>query len=151
MAFNIKMGLVSNGYELIHGKTNIHLYNPVALCTGQMMMVTITADTVVMCPIGKLNTVQQTHIDQFLYRAVDRGSSQTWLYLSYLLPEIINREIGPANSKFYQSICNELSWARTPLAHLVESCANFVCYQVCLSFLLSLTRSHRDMFAGRMW
>lgn len=150
MTFNIKMGLIANGYELIHGKTNIHLYNPVAPCTGQMMMMTVTADTVVMRPVGKLDTVQQTHIDQFLYRAVDRGSSQTWLYLSYLLPEIINREIGPASSKFYQSICNEPSWARMPLAHFIESGANFVCYQVCLSFLLSLTHSHRDMLAVRM-
>jgi hypothetical protein len=67
VALNIKFRLVANSYELIYREADIHLYNPVALCTGQVMMVIITADTIVMRPIGKLNTIQQTHSNQLLY------------------------------------------------------------------------------------
>lgn len=98
MTFDIKISLVTDCRELIDGETNVHLYNPVALRAGQVMMVVVTADTVVMRPISKLDAIQQTHIDQLLHGAVDRSSSQAWLYLSYLLPEIINREIGSASS-----------------------------------------------------
>jgi len=57
MAFNIKICLVSNGCDLIDGQANIYLHNSVARSAGQMMMMAIAADTVVMGPIGKLYTV----------------------------------------------------------------------------------------------
>ena len=131
MTFNSKVSLVANGCELIDGKTDIHLYNEMALSAGQVMMMTPATHAVMVRPIGKLNPVEQTHIDQLLYRTIDRCSSQTRLFLSQLMPKVINREIGSACCKFYEPLCNKLSRACMALAHFIESCPNFVCYHFC--------------------
>ena len=138
MSLDDKVRLVPNGRKLISGETDIDIDDAVALSAGEMvMMLASTADTVVMCPVCKLHTIQQTHRNQLLYGAIDRSSTQARLYFPHLLPEIINREIGTANSKFYQSICDKLSRARMPLTHLVEGRAYFVCYNICRSVFLS--------------
>jgi len=79
VAFNIKFGLIANGYELIHRKTDIYFYNQVALGTSQMMMVIIPANTIMMCPVSKLYTIQQTHSNQLLYGTINRSSTQARL------------------------------------------------------------------------
>src|SRR6516164_8637888 len=97
MALNIEFSFFTYVFELIHRKTNIHLYNAVALSTGQMMMMIITADTIMMRSIGKLNTVQQTHTNELLYGTIHSSSTKTRFGLPHLLPDIINREIGSTN------------------------------------------------------
>ena len=74
--------------------------------------------------VGKLNTIHQTNVDQLLHRAVNRCPSQVWIFLSQLLPEIVDREVGSANSKFYEAFGNKSSWACVTAAHLVERCIN---------------------------
>jgi hypothetical protein len=134
VSFNIKVRLVTNGGQLIDGQTDIDLYDAMALRAGQVMMMAVTADAVVVRAISKLDAVQQAHIDQHLYRAVHGCPAQARLYLAQLLPEIVNREIGSARSKLCESLRNQPAWACVALAHLIECCMYLVRYHVWLSF-----------------
>ena len=58
VTFDGKVGLVTDGFELIDGKADIHLDDAVALSAGQVMMVIVSTETVVMATIGKLNAIQ---------------------------------------------------------------------------------------------
>jgi len=57
VTFNSKVSLVANGCELVDGKTDIYLYDAMALCAGKVMMMTIATDTIVVCTISKLDTI----------------------------------------------------------------------------------------------
>jgi len=98
-----------------------------ALRAGQVMVMIATANPVMVRAIGKLNAIHQAGIDQFLHRAVNRRSSQTRIFLSQLLPEIVNREVGSTASKFYETFGNESPWTCVTVAHLVERCINLIC------------------------
>ncbi|GAC1696226.1 MAG: hypothetical protein PVS3B1_34730 [Ktedonobacteraceae bacterium] len=67
MTFNCKVRLVSDRGELTYGETYIYLDNAAALSTGQVMVMVITANTIVVGSIGKFDAVEQTCIDQHLY------------------------------------------------------------------------------------
>ena len=67
MTFNGKVRLVSNCGELIYGETDIYLDNAAALCTGQVMVMVIAANTIVVGSIGKFDAVEQTGIDEHFY------------------------------------------------------------------------------------
>ncbi len=73
MTFDVKVGLVTDRRELVGRKTDMHFYDTMALRTGQMMMVATATDTVVMRAIGKIDTIQQTRVDEHLQRAVEGG------------------------------------------------------------------------------
>ncbi len=126
MAFNVEVHLIANRYELINGQTDIHFHNTMALRAGQVMMMTAPTNPIVMRPIGELDTVQHTSIDQHFHRAVDRCSSQTWFCLSEFLPELISREVASIGGKLYKLLCDESPRTCVALAHFVESCINFV-------------------------
>ncbi len=56
MPLNDKVRLVPNGHELISGEADIDIDDVMALCAAQMVVVCAsTADTVVMCPVRKLD------------------------------------------------------------------------------------------------
>jgi hypothetical protein len=83
MPLNDKVRLIPNGRELIRGETDIDIDDAMALRAGEVVVVIVsTTDTVVMCPIRKLNPGKQSHIHQLFDRTVDRGSAYTWLDLS---------------------------------------------------------------------
>jgi len=75
MTFNGKFRLVCDGSKLVVGKTDIHFDHTMAYRTGQVMMMLVTADAVVVCAIGKFDTIQDTHISEFLHGAEDGCSS----------------------------------------------------------------------------
>lgn len=58
MPFNFKVGLMAKGGKLSRGQAKVYLYDFVAARTCQMMMMCTPADTIVMRPIGELNTIQ---------------------------------------------------------------------------------------------
>ena len=124
MAFNVEVCLITDSLERIKGNTDIDLYNAVALRAGQVMVVAIAADAVVMRAIGKLDTIQQAHTDQHLHRAIDSCAAQARLYLAQLLPEVVNREIAATCSKLNKALGNQLARARIALAQLTECCMN---------------------------
>ena len=83
MPLDDKVRLVPNGRKLISGETDIDIDDAVALSAGEMvMMLASTADTVVMCPICKVNPGEQSHIHELFDRTVDRGPTYPWLGLS---------------------------------------------------------------------
>lgn len=126
MALDSEICLLANSCKLIDGEADADFYDAMALCAGEMMMMAASADAVVVRPIGKFDAVQQTQSDQFLHSTVDRCSSQTRLVLSHCLPEIINREIDSAVSKFHQLLCDEPPWACIALTDLVERGIDFI-------------------------
>jgi len=61
VAFDLKVCLVTDGSELVNGEADIYVYHAVTLCTGQVMVMVISADAIVMRSVGKLDAIQQTH------------------------------------------------------------------------------------------
>ena len=137
MTFNIKVSLGADGPDLLNWQADINFYDAMTLRTGQVMMVRPTADPIVVGPISELNTIQETHIHQHLDRTIDRCTTQAWLTIAQLLPEIINREIRPARRMFYQPLSNELTWTRMTLTGLIKCGTDFIRNHVCLAFSLS--------------
>lgn len=83
MAFDVKIRLVTNSYELINRKTYIYFHNATTANTGQVMVMTIGAtNAIVMAAIGKLDTIEQASVDQHLDRTVDRCPPEVWLSFS---------------------------------------------------------------------
>src|SRR5438270_8096746 len=83
VAFNVKVRLITNSCELINRKTYIYFYNAMTAYTGQVMVMTIGAtNSVVMAAVGKLNTIEQTCVDQHFDRTIDRRPPQVWLSFS---------------------------------------------------------------------
>lgn len=83
MPFDDKVCLVPNGCKLISGETDIDIDDAVALCTGEMVVVLASpTDTVVMCPICKINPGEQSHIHQLFNRTIDRGPAYPGLGLA---------------------------------------------------------------------
>ena len=83
MPLNDKVLLLPNGRELISRETDIDIDDAMTLRAGKMMVVlTPTANTVVMRPIRKLYPSKQSHIYQLFDRTIDRGSAYTRLGLS---------------------------------------------------------------------
>jgi hypothetical protein len=83
MALNDKISLNPNVRELISRETDIDIDDAMALCAGEVVVVLAsTTDTVVMCPIRKLNPGEQSHIHQLFDRTIDRGSAYARLGLS---------------------------------------------------------------------
>jgi hypothetical protein len=59
MPFDDKVGLFSNGGELVRGETDIDIDDTMALGAGQMVMVfASTTDTVVMRSVRELDAVE---------------------------------------------------------------------------------------------
>jgi len=91
------------------------------------MVMAPATNAIMVCPISKLNPVEQTCCDKHLDGAVDGCTSHVGLDLAELLPEIIRREIGSTGCKFGKSLCNESSWACIALAHIIEDGINMIC------------------------
>ncbi len=83
MPLNDKVRLLPNGRDLICGETDVDIDDAVALRAGEVVVVLVSiADTVVMCPVCKLDAGEQSPIHELFDRAVDRGSAYAWLGLS---------------------------------------------------------------------
>ena len=82
VSLNIKICLVTNSGERIDRNTDINLYDTMASRAGQVVVMTVTADAVMVRAIRELDTIQQADINQQLYRAIDGCPAQTWLYLA---------------------------------------------------------------------
>ena len=67
MAFDFKVCLVTDGSELVNGEADIYVYDAVTLCAGQVMVMIVATDAVVMRSIGKLDTIQQAHTDELFH------------------------------------------------------------------------------------
>lgn len=81
MTFNVKVCLVADSLELVDRQADIDLYDAVALCAGEVMVMRATTDAIVMRAVRKLNTIQQSHVHQHLNRTIDSGTSHAWLVL----------------------------------------------------------------------
>ena len=127
---NVEVCHITDSRKRIDRNANIDLYDAVASGAGQVVMMAITADTVVMCAIGKLDAIQQAHIDQHLHRAVNGGPAQARLCLTQFLPEIVNREIAATCRKLNKALGNQPARARVALAQFIECCMNPVRYHV---------------------
>jgi hypothetical protein len=57
VAFDLKVCLIANSSELVNGEADIYVYNAVTLCAGQVMVMIIATDTVVMRSVGKLDAI----------------------------------------------------------------------------------------------
>ncbi len=83
MPLDDKVRLIPNRRKLISGETDIDIDDVMALRTGEVVVVLASsADTIVMCPIRKLNPGEQSPIYQLFDRTIDRGSAYTWFGLS---------------------------------------------------------------------
>ena len=133
MAFDLKVCPVTDGGELVNGEADIYVYDAVTLCAGQVMVMIVATDAVVMCAIGKLDAIQQAHTDELFHRTENRCPAQARLYLPELMPEIICGKVGTTGGKLCQSLGNEPARARTALAHLVECCTNSIFYHLTCS------------------
>ena len=71
MTFNSKFRLVCDGSKLVVGKADIHFDHTMARRAGQVMMMLVAADAVVMRAIGKFDTIQDAHISEFLHGTED--------------------------------------------------------------------------------
>ena len=91
------------------------------------MVMAAATDAVMVCPISKLNPVEQTCCNKHLDGAIDGCTSQMGLDLAELLPEIIYCEIGSTGCEFSEALCNKSSWACIALAHLIEDGNNMIC------------------------
>ena len=127
VSFDSKICLVANGGKLSFGQTDVHLFDAVAARAGEVMMVAISTDAVVMGAVGELNTIQQPHADQLLDRAVDCGASQAWLLRAHVLPQVVNCEISATLRQGYQAFRNKPSRAGITLAYFIKRCINFLC------------------------
>ena len=67
MTFNIEVRAVSNSRKLIYGETDIYFNDTMTVSTGQVIVMVIAANTIVMRSIGKFDAIKQTCIDQHLY------------------------------------------------------------------------------------
>lgn len=130
MAFDLKVCLVTDGGELVNGEADIYVYHAVTLCAGQVMVMVVATDTVVMCTIGKLDAIQQAHADELFHRTENCCPAQARLYLPQFMPEIIGRKIGTTGGKLYQSLGDEPPRARAALAYFVECCTNSIRYHL---------------------
>jgi len=81
VAFDFKVCLVTDGSELIDGKADIHVYDAVTLCAGQVMVMIVATDAVVMGSVGKLDAIQQAHTDELFHRTENRCPPQARIYL----------------------------------------------------------------------
>jgi len=81
VAFDLEVCLVTDGSELVNGEADIYVYDAVTLCTGQVMVMTIATDAVVMRSVGKLDAIQQAHTDELFHRTENRSPAQARLYL----------------------------------------------------------------------
>jgi hypothetical protein len=111
MSFDRKMGLLADRGHVLRRQTEIDFNNPMTLCTGQMMVVCTSTDTIVMSSIGEFDTVEQARLNEHFNRAVDRGSSQMGLALAQVVPEIVNGKIGSTGSQFAHALGNQVTGA----------------------------------------
>jgi hypothetical protein len=81
VSFDLKVCLITDGSELVNREADIYIYDAVALCAGQMMVMTIATNTVVVRSVGKLDAIQYTHTDELFHRTKNRCPSQARLYL----------------------------------------------------------------------
>jgi hypothetical protein len=128
MSLNGKVGLSPDSHKLVGGQAHIDLNDAMAVRAGQVMMVMVWTDAVMMRTVGELNTIQQAGIDQHLHRTIDGGAAQARLLLTQCLPEIVNREIGSLCCKGDELLLDELTWASPTLARLVKCGTNLVRY-----------------------
>ena len=134
MAFDLKVCLVTDGSELVNGEADIYVYHAVTLCAGQVMVMVISTDAVVMRSVGKLDAIQQAHTDKLFHRTENRCPSEARLYLPEFVPEVIGGKVGSSRGQFYQPLGNEPPRARTALAYFVERRSNFICYHLYILF-----------------
>lgn len=127
MSFDGKIRQISNSGELIFWQADIHFFNAVTASAGDMMVVVISADTIMMRSISKLDPTQQAHADKLFYRAVDCCSSHTRFLRAHGVPEVINRKISATFRQRDQPFCDQAPWTCVALAHFIERCINFVC------------------------
>lgn len=67
MAFDLKVCLIADGSELVKGEADIYVYDTVTLCAGEVMVMTVATDAVVMRSVGKLDAIQQAHTDELFH------------------------------------------------------------------------------------
>jgi len=79
--FDLEVCLVTDGSELVKGEADIYVYDAVTLCAGQVMVMTVTTDAVVMRSVGKLDAIQQAHTGELFHRPENRSPAQARLYL----------------------------------------------------------------------
>src|SRR5689334_8710888 len=75
--------------------------------------------------IGEINPIEEVMLDKCLYRAVDSSTPQFRVFLSEILPEVVNGKIAPTFRERDQASLNELARAGAPLADFIESTFNF--------------------------
>jgi hypothetical protein len=140
MAFNREIGLLADRCELVRGQANFDFDHAVTASAGQVMVMTASADAIVMCAVGKFNAVQQPLRNQHFHGSIDRCAAQARLFLAQRLPEVIDGEVGSAFGQRDQLFRNDAPRACIALAHLLECRADFLCYHDFLaSFLQSLS------------
>lgn len=143
MAFDHKISLVADGTELFDRQADIDLNDAVAACTGEVMVVSIAADAIVMATISEFHPIEQSCIHQLFNRAVDGSPAQRWFALANLLPQIINRKICPTACQFHEPLFNQSAWTGTTLAHLVKGGTNLFGYLGKCIYCFFVLLSHR--------
>jgi hypothetical protein len=81
VAFDLKVCLIANSSELVNGEADIYVYDAVTLCAGQVMVMIVATNAIVMGSVGKLDTIQQAHTDELFHRTENRSPAQARLYL----------------------------------------------------------------------
>jgi hypothetical protein len=151
VTLDCEIGLFANSDELIDGQANIYFDHTVTLRAGQVVVMGSPTNTVMMCAIGELNTIQQTHAKKHLNCPVDSCASQARLSLPQILPQIINGEICPTAREFNQTFLDQAARARNALARFLKGGAYLICDHEFDSFLCFLTMLRdRPTFPGRV-
>jgi len=123
------MGLLADCGKVLKRQTEIDFDDAMTLCTGQVMVVGTSTDTIVVGPIGEFDTIKQTRLNEHFNRAVDRGSSQMGLALTQVVPEIVNGKIGSAGRQLAYPLRNQVAWACLTLTLFREGGSNLLSKQ----------------------
>jgi hypothetical protein len=107
--FDGKIGLLADRGNVLKRQAEMNFNDPMALRTGQVMVVDTSTDTIVMGPIGEFDTIEQVRLNEHFNRAVDRGSSQMGLALAQVVPEIVYGKICPAGCQLFHSLGNQVA------------------------------------------
>jgi hypothetical protein len=113
--------------KLLCGQRKMYFNNGMTADTNQVLMLFVSTDPIVMSPVNKINPVEDLHRDEHLYRTIQRRTSQVWLSLSQIMPQIIYRKDLSGCSKLDKPLGNELSLPCITSPRLAENGAYLVC------------------------
>ncbi|EFH86573.1 hypothetical protein Krac_7875 [Ktedonobacter racemifer DSM 44963] len=115
-----EISLVADLRELFFREADIYLDHAMTLVAGQVMVVAVPADAIVVRAIGEVDAVEQALIDELFYRAVDGRATQVGIIFANILPQVINGKIGFVLSELNEPLFDKPTRACATLTDFIE-------------------------------